>query len=180
MIQFRIANLIGLDINNAQHSVAIDEALIGIDDTESFYEYMRDKKDGIEYATKPEKLISLSHSYKKLQNEALLPHTTAKNFSVQLSEKVESARVFLKNEIEIGNDKPFSRLKVDGDSYFTEKELAALSEIGTSRYLIELAERDELRNKLIDLFLSKFQAKAKYETLTNNQKKVKALIGGER
>jgi len=51
MIQLRIANLMGLDLNSAQHSVAIDEALIGAEDTEAFYQFLEDKKNSIEYET---------------------------------------------------------------------------------------------------------------------------------
>lgn len=177
MYQLRLANITGLDINNAQHSVAIDEAMYSIEDLEAFLEYCRDFKDSIEYATKTEKLDTLATRYKKLQTNAKLPHDTAEKSSYLLAEKVEKARVFLKNELEVGNDKPFSRLKLDGYNYFTEKELDALSAIGSARYLVELAEQNKLQDELIKLFLSKYVTAKKYNALTGNQKKVKALMG---
>ena len=180
MIQIRLANITGLDISNAQHSVAIDEALIGISDTEAFIEYCRDKKDGIEYATKTEKLDTLATRYKRLQEQSMLPTGQAEESSTALAQKVEAARVYLKNEIEVGNDKPFSRLKQDGERYFSDKELEALAEIGSSRYLIELSETHELKNALSKLFISKYVKVKKYNALSDGQKKMKKLIGASK
>jgi len=56
--------------------------------------------------------------------------------------------------------------------------LTALAELGSSGYLIELAEQNRLEDELVKLFLNKYKQKAKYEALSDNQKKVKALIGG--
>jgi len=110
---YRLANIIGLDTTNAQHTVALEEAMLGIEEVEAFLEYVRDKKEAIEYATKTEKLDTLATMYKKLQANAKLPHETAMNFSKQLTHKVEQARTFIKNQIELGNEKPFSSLVVD-------------------------------------------------------------------
>ena len=177
MYQIRLANIIGLDINNAQHSVAIDESLYGVTDKEAFLDYCRDFKDGIQYSTKPERLDTLATAYKKLQNEALLPHDQARSFSKQLSAKVEDARIYLKNELEVGNDRPFSRLTQGGERYFTEKELRALAELGSPMHLILLSEENKLESHLTKLFLGKYVVKAKYASLTDSEKKIKALIG---
>lgn len=178
MYQLRLANIIGLDINNAQHSVAIDEAMYGVDDLEAFLEYCRDKKEGISFATKPERLDTLSTNYKKLQSDAKLPHGIGKESSSLLAKKVEDARVFLKNELEVGNDRPFSRLRIDGESYFTKKELDALASIGSARYLIELSEQNKLQEELLKTFMSKYVMVKKYNSLSDNQKKVIAISGG--
>jgi hypothetical protein len=177
MYQLRLANIVGLDTDNAQHSVAIDESLYGVEDQEAFLEYCRDKKDGIQYATKPERLDTLATKYKKLQAQAKLPYDLANSFSSELIKKVETARTYLKNEIEVGNHTPFSRLKVDGEKYFTKKEINALSGLGSARYIIELSEQNTLQEELIRLFMDKFAVKSKYELLSEGQKKVQALIG---
>jgi len=178
MINIRIANLMGLDLNSAQHSVAIDEALIGIEDTEAFYQFLSDKKNGIEYETKPERLLTLSRMYKKLQEQVKLPNETAMNFSKQLTHKVEQARTYIKNQIELGNERPFSSLTVDGHKFFTDKEIKALSGLGRSSVIIELSEQHKLEDSLTDLFLSKFISKSKHESLTSGQQRMKRLVGG--
>jgi len=178
MINIRIANLMGLDLKSAQHSIAIDEALIGTEDTEAFYQFLEDKKNSIEYETKPERLLTLSRMYKKLQANAKLPHETAMNFSKQLTHKVEQARIFIKNQIELGNEKPFSSLVVDGHSYFTDKEIKTLSGLGRSSVIVELSEQHKLAESLMQLFLSKYISRSKYEALNNSQKEVRRLVGG--
>ncbi|TET81375.1 MAG: hypothetical protein E3J43_00870 [Candidatus Heimdallarchaeota archaeon] len=178
MINIRIANLMGLSLDSAQHSVAIDETLISIEDTEAFYQFLADKKNGIEYETKPERLLTLSRMYKKLQEQAKLPHETALNFSKQLTHKVEQARMYIKNQIEQGNERPFSSLTVGGHKFFTDKELKALSGLGRSSMIIELSEQHKLEDNLTELFLSKYIAKSKYESLTSGQQRVKKLVGG--
>lgn len=178
MVQIRLANITGLDINNAQHSVAVDEALHGIEDTEAFLEYCRDKKEGITFSAKPERLDTLATRYKKLQAAAKLPTDLADSFSTVLCEKVESCRVYIKNEIEVGNDRPFSRLRTDGVPFFTLKELKALAELGSPSHIIALAEENTLKDELVKLFISKFAIKSKYELLSDNQKKVHALAQG--
>jgi len=176
MINIRIANLMGLSLDSAQHAVAIDEALIGIEDTEAFYQFLSDKKNGIEYETKPERLLTLSRMYKKLQEKAKLPNETAMNFSKQLTHKVEQARTYIKNQIEQGNERPFSSLTVDGHKFFTDKELKALSGLGRSSVIIEFSEQHKLEESLTELFLSKYITKSKYESLTSGQQKIMHLL----
>ncbi|TET89663.1 MAG: hypothetical protein E3J96_01425 [Sulfurovum sp.] len=176
MLPLRIANLMGLDTKSAQHGAAITEALHNIEDTEAFYQFLSDKKNGIEYETKPERLLTLARMYKKLQERAKLPNETAMNFSKQLMLKVEQARTYIKNQIEQGNERPFSSLTVDGHKFFTDKEIKALSGIGRSSVIIELSEQHKLEDSLTELFLSKFIAKSKHESLTSGQQRVKKLV----
>ena len=176
MIQYRISNLMGLDTKSSQHGVCITEAIHGIEDTEAFYEFLSDKKNGIEYETKPERLITLSRMYKRLQEKAKLPNELAMNFSTQLTHKVEQARTYVKNQIELGNTKPFSSLAVDGNKFFTDKEIMALSGIGSASVIIELSEQHKLKDNLVRLFLSKFAKMSKHNALTSGQKKVMHLL----
>jgi len=179
MINIRIANLMGLSLDSAQHSVAIDEALISIEDTEAFYQFLANEKDSITtYGKdeKPERLMTLTRMYKKLQEKAKLPHETAMNFSKQLTHKVEQARTYIKNLLDSGEDKPFSRLHISGEPYFSKKEISALSMIGRSEAIIELSELYKLEDNLIKLFLSKYITKSKYEALTDGQQQTKHLI----
>lgn len=178
-INYRLANIVGLNADNGQHGVAIVEALHGIENTEDFLSYCRIYKEGIQYATKAERLDTLATRYKTIQANAKLPHDIAETFSKTLVRKVEVARVFLKNELDSGNDKPFSRLKVAGEPYFTKKEINALSELKLSpSAIIGLAEENTLGKELVKLFMSKFAIKSEHELLTDNQKKVKQLLHG--
>lgn len=180
MYQLRIANIIGLDINNAQHSVAIDEAMYGVEDLEAFLEYCRAKKDGIEFSTKPEKLDTLATKYKKLQSDAKLPIGNATLFSKRLADKVDEARIFIKNELEKGVLRPFSSLRSNGEKYFTDKEINALSKVGSAATIIELSELELLEENLSQLFLNSYIKKSKYEQLSEGSKKVQALIGAKK
>jgi len=173
-----LSGMMGIDINDAKSAVFIGETIKGIDDLDAFIEYCRDKKEAIEYATKTEKLDTLATMYKKLQANAKLPHETAMNFSKQLTHKVEQARTFIKNQIELGNEKPFSSLVVDGHSYFTDKEIKALSGLGRSSVIVELSEQHKLEDSLMKLFLSKYISRSKYEALNNSQKEIRRLVGG--
>jgi len=177
MIQIRLANLMGLDINNSQHSVAITEALHGVEDVNMFYDFCNDKKYGIEYTTKPERLMILATRYKKLQDDAKLPIENANNFSRLIVIKVEECKTFIKNQIENGNPRPFSSLRIDGSRYFTDKELKALATLGSSSYIIELTELGELQEKLTEKFLQFYKKKASYTALTDGQKRINKLIG---
>jgi len=180
MMDIRLANATGLDIANAQHSVAIAEALHGIEDQNAFLDFCVEKKDGIKTfgkAEKPERLITLSRRYKKLQEQAALPHDTAKTFSGKLTDKVSQVRLSIKNAYEAGNNRPFSTLKVNGERFFTDKELNALASIGSINYIIELSETGEMKGKLIDLFMQAHINNTKYAALSDGQRKMQKLIG---
>ncbi len=171
MIEYRLANAMGLDTSNAQHSVAITEALNGIENHNAFLEFCIDKKEGIEYATKPEKLITLSVRYKKLQAEAKVPLDVAKTFSDQITEKVKNCRTFIEDSNTL-----FSKLKVDGQYYFEPKELRALSTLGSTMHIIELSKIGELKDELMKKFIEKYTEPKKYDTLTNGQKRINKMI----
>jgi len=181
MLPLRICNLMGLDSKSSQHGVAITEALHGIDNTEAFYQFLADKKDSITtYGKdeKPERLMTLSRMYKKLQEKAKLPNEKAKTFSEKLTHKVAIVKTFVKNQIELGNPRPFSTIgdTESNEYYFTQKEIRALSELGSSAIIVELSEQYKLEDSLTELFLSKYIAKSKYEALSGGQKRTKHLI----
>ena len=171
-----VASILNIKIDNPLVITDMEHELQQIEDLAAYREYIRDNFSTVEYATGFQKFIILTNQYKSMQEMANIPMDVASSFSKTLADKVEEARVFLKNELEVGNDKPFSRLKQEGESYFTDKELAALAELGTARYLVELAELKELEDKLIELFVKKYRQKAKYDSLTAGEKKIKGLL----
>ena len=172
-----LSGIMGLDLSDPSTALFVSQTIVGIEDIDTFIEYCRDKKDGIEYSTKTEKLDTLATKYKKLQKDAKLPHDTARSFSKTLVDKVNTARPTIKNLIEQGVMRPFSSLILHGDKYFTDKEIKALGGIGSSSLIIEYYEQNILEDKLISLFLSKYISKAKYESLADGQRKIQKMIG---
>jgi len=175
---YRLANIIGLDTTNAQHTVALEEAMFGIEEVEAFLEYVRDKKEAIEYATKTEKLDTLATMYKKLQANAKLPHETAQSFSKQLTKKIGMIKTIAKNKLEIGDEVDLSKFKGGGDSLFSVKEVSAIKELGRMEAILEMHDMHRLEDELMKLFLGKYVAKSKYEALSSNQQRVKRIVGG--
>ena len=171
-----LAGIFGLDLTNAQVAVFIAETTKDIEDLNTFIDYCRDHKEGIEFASKTEKLDILAGKYKKLQEQAKLPHATANQFSKNLAHKVSQANTYIKNLIEQGEQRPFSRLQVDGHPFFGDKEIKALSELGTSNLILELSDTHTLEESIIQLFLRKYIKKASYESLTDGQKRIKKLL----
>lgn len=175
---YRLANIIGLDTTSAQHNVAIMEALNGIEDIEAFFEYCRDHKEGIQYATKTERLDTLATKYKKLQRAAKVPIDSLKSFSETLTHKMDQARSTIKELNDNGVKNPFVALRLNGEYFFTEKEINALKEIGSPVYVVELSETHELQDKILELAVKKYEDKSKYKALTAGQEKVMQLLDG--
>lgn len=171
-----IASIVGLDMGDINHAVFVSETIRGIDSLDAFIEFCRKEKGGIQFASKTDRLDTLATRYKKIQENAKLPHEIANGFTAIVVRKVEDARTYLKNELEVGNDRPFSRLRKDGKSYFSIKELTALAGVGTPRYIIELSEQNKLADALYKLYMNKFAIKKQNELLTTNQKKVLGYV----
>jgi len=153
----RIANLFGLDINNAQHSLAIVDAMQGISDTAEFIEYCRSRKGGIEYATKTEKLDTLSHKYKQKQIDSQLEqkYQNGDAYSKRIAEKVKACRNFVE---EAGCK--FSEVWKDGERLFEDHEIRALKEVGSPTVVIELSRRHTLAAKISELYADKVRGQA--------------------
>jgi len=178
-IKLRLANVMGLDADNAQHNVAITEALHGISEAEEFIQYCRDHKNGIEYETKVEKLDTLATRFKKSKLTAQLPHDTANTFTSTIVKKIEVVRIMAKNEIEANGDVDFSKFKVNGEKYFTKKEVNALKALGcSSATIIGLHETFMLKDELYRLYMDKFAIQTANNLLTDNQKKIQKLTQG--
>jgi hypothetical protein len=146
---YRIANIFGLDVNRAQHSVAIVDAIRGIEDIEGFIAYCREKKHGIEYASKTEKLDMLSAEYRSREEERKLEsaRSNAERFAATVAGKVKECRNFVEEE---GID--FSQVGVNGEKFFSEKEVRALELLGSPIYIVELSRVSRLEEELVKLY----------------------------
>lgn len=180
---FRLANVVGLDTDNTQHSIALKEAMHEIKDPEAFIEYCRDHKETIKTFGKHEKaerLDTLATRYKKLQDQADLPHAKAELSSKTLDDLFANLRMWLKNEVEVGKDPDLKKIKLGGDLYFTDAQADALIQIGSNICLIELSEQNKLKTEIKGLFMSKYIKKSKYASLTQGQQKIAGMIGSIR
>lgn len=154
----RLANVMGLDINNKQHTVAIIDAFYGVVSKEDFIEYCRNNKDGIEYATKTEKLDTLATRYKReLEREQLADKLKdGEKYSEHLAQKVKQTQNIIEEKSCMFRD-----IRLNGDRYFADHELRALASIGSTSAIIELSRLGKLADAVYDLYADKIQQKAK-------------------
>lgn len=169
---------IGLNSKSADDTSFVLFHCQGIQDIEAFYEYCIENKDMIEYQTKKERFVSLARRYKNIQTEKYLPYDKAGLSSKKLTELFNDVRLFLKNEIELGRNPNIRNITSDGKKYFNDKQVDALEKIGSVSYLIYLSEHEELQEMLIELYIEEFKNKLNYKSLSDGEKKVKALLGG--
>lgn len=173
---YQIANIFGLDVNNKQHSIAIIDALNGIDNLDEFVAYCRDGREKIKFASKTEKLDALAYAYKKEQLEKKLPHDKARSYARNLSEKV-------KNCVQTIEDYHCRfRDIVNADTkarVFERHELVALSKIGTTGTVVMLSRDGDLEDKIYEAFIqAKREEFVKTKRLgAGTDKSVSALIG---
>ena len=174
---YRLANIMGLNTDNMQQTVALKESLVGINDVDEFLDFCRDKKDGIEYSTKTEKLDTLSTMYKKLQHQKSLPHDTAKTFTHQIVEKVEAVRIHIKNKIAEGDDRKQFTDYMKVDMPFNAKEISALNGLNKRpTHIISMSESNTLEGALYDFFMVAFARNKNTKVLTDNQKRVHSMV----
>ena len=174
---YRLANVMGLDAQNAQHTIALKEAMHTIADEEDFINFCRTQKDGVEYSTKVEKLDTLSTRYKSTINN--IPMELLEKFSREIADKFKIAEQILRDNEAILTEKGLVGLVVDHQQYFTNKEIELLEATGGLNRLINLLELGTLYESLYTASVKKTLEARKYTALTDGQKKVKALIGGK-
>jgi len=165
MVSFeRVANIFGLDINNAQHTVGISDALQGINNQDAFIEYCREHKSSIEYVSKTEKLDMLAGRYKDVELDARLAESYAKGdkYAVTLAKKVKECMSTVED-----NYCKWKHIKLDCKPFFEEHELRALDEVGSTAVVIEYARTAKLVDEIAKLYKDKLK-----------QKERKALTGG--
>ena len=141
----------GLDVDNAQHSSLILEALHDIADVEKFLEYCRSHKDGVQYMNRVEKLDTLATRYKKEEND--IPKELLEKFCKNLAAKFKEAISVLRANEEYLTD--LHKLKADGEQYFTDKEISLLDDTGKLNRLISLYELGTLYGALYDKSVKK-------------------------
>ena len=89
----RLANVAGLDVENPQHLVAITDAIqeVGNELCMAFVEFVRRRKDGVEYQSKVERLDTLVSAFTREAEEEKVKDR-ANSFAYRLTQKVKAIR----------------------------------------------------------------------------------------
>ncbi len=164
-----VGSLLNIKIDNPLIIEDMKQELLKVKNLVVYREYIRDnlKHPDVDFSTGFQKFIILTNKYLKMEESVTLPHDTAKAFSKQLSHKVKQTRNIVEDKNIV-----FSMLKVDGEKFFTDKELKALQGIGSVVYIIESSRQNTLEEQLIDLFLGKYIAKSNYTALPERVKQL--------
>ena len=174
MFRLRLANVMGMDINNAQHGVGIADALTGITNPEAFVLYCREQKDAVTYSNRVEKLDTLATRYKKIEEEKLLEnkYTQGEKYAKALSAKIIECRNFIED-----NDISFSEIRGENKAtYFEDHELRMLEKIGSQITVIEYSKVNRLAGEIYKKYVEAIrQQRIEQKSLPINPK-VKALL----
>lgn len=172
VLKMRIANILGLDADKAQHNVAIEEALHGISNIDDFIAFCRSNRDGIEYVTKTERLDILATKYKKKLFDAEVSKRLdgGKAYADILARKVRETRNIVEEKACLFRD-----IRKDGERYFKDHELRALAEIGGTWSIIEMSRTGELRDRIFDLYKDKIKDKVRTEKQIAGKQPVKQV-----
>ncbi len=169
----RLANVMGMDINNDQDKVAIYDALSSVSVPSDFIEWMREKRDTVEYANRREKLTILHTRYKKTVDD--IPTNTIESATRVTVQKFKDAISILRDREE-EFDGHLERLQVSTIQWFDNSEIERLSAIGGLRNCITAYEEGKLYEKLYDASVKRYLENKKYNALTDGQKKIKKLM----
>lgn len=171
----RLGNVLGIDIDKEQHKIALLDAISGVSNPDDFIEYCRDKKDSIDYANRLDKLETLFTRYKNTIDD--IPTEALQKFCKNLSDKIKVAISVLRDKEEcLSVD--LKRLQVDGNQYFTNKEINLLNEVGGLNRIMQLYELNTLYDTLYSSSVKKTLTARQHEALTDNQQRVKRIVGG--
>lgn len=175
MYKLKVANVMGLDANNSQYGLLIMEVLDGVNDADDFIDYLRTRKEGVEYANRIEKLDGLAYQYKRSDRnlpkevQGMLPkycNSIVDKFSQSIQILEDNEEVF---------EGHLSRLKVSGTQWFMNKEISSLEAIGSLRKCISLYKENSLYEKLYEVSIKRYLVSKTESLLTDGQKRVKLI-----
>ncbi len=170
---YQLANVMGLDVSNPQHTALLKEAMHNIILPDDFIEYCRKYKEGITYSNRVEKLDLLATRYKSTINDIPVDsiegatRITVKKFKDAIS-KLRDNEIILEGHLE--------RLVVNHDQWFTNQEINRLNAIGRLRNCIYAYEVGSLYEKLYEVSVKRYLFNKNESLLTVGQKRIKGLI----
>lgn len=170
----RLANAMGMDIDNAQDQIGILDALTSVSNPYSFTQWIKDNRETISYSNRRDKLTILHKKYKDTIDN--IPTGLLQRFSKEVATKFKNAIQVLRDNEEHLTDN-LRKLNSGGVQYFTKKEIELLDATGCLNRLISLHELGTLNEALYSASVKKTLISMQ-PTLTDNQKKVKQLLHG--
>lgn len=178
-----LCGVLGVDTNSTTQSQMVAFSCMGIEDMWGFVAYVRDKHTSIAYAKPLQKLDQLAMAYKELQNRAINADKYAKA-AVWIQEIVtkckachgviESHRMggVVEGKYTEGTACEWRHLQVEGKPYFSQKQLEALSRVGSFVYTTECLKDDTLIDKLTTAYQKAVLAPKPYEMLADKTKNI--------
>ncbi len=169
----RLANVLGMDISNDQDKIALYDALNAVTVPSDFIEWMRSKRDTVEYANRREKLTILLTRYKNTVDDIPVDsiegatRITVKKFKDAIS-KLRDDEIILEGHLE--------RLIANEVQWFTNEEISRLNAIGSLRNCIYAYEAGSLYEKLYDVSVKRYLVNKNNTLLTDGQKRIKRML----
>jgi len=178
-----LCGVLGVDTNSTSQSQMVAFSVMGIEDIWAFVEYVRDKHTDIEYAKPLQKLDQLAITYKELQNRAKNAAKYAKaeawiqEIVTKCSEchkQIESERMggFVNGKYVAGREIEWRHIYEGGKPYFKEKQLEALSRVGSFIYTAQCLKNGTLIDKLTSEYQKALEPPKAYEVLNDRTKNI--------
>jgi len=181
-----LAGVVGLDLSDASNAVFMSEVVKDMRHLDMFIEFCRDKKEGITYTTKSERLDILANRFKKLEEKERLKDKYANGdaWTDGIVWKVSQCRTMLINAraheeyMCSGKDIGFKHLvkPEHKEKLFTNKELSALHSVGSTTDIIGYCEDGSLKSKLMAVYMAAYKRKSSYKALGLGAKRVMSLV----
>jgi len=168
----RLANVIGMDIDKEQDQLALVDALSSVSVPSDFIEWIRGKRDTVEYSNRREKLTILHTRYKKDVDD--IPIDSISTQTKITVAKFKEAISFIRDNEEKLEDH-LERFKVEGKQWFDNSEISRLMAIGTLRKCISEYEAGNLYEELYNVSVKRYLINKTDNSLTDNQKRVKDM-----
>jgi len=181
------ANLLGLQIKDMQHSMALGQVFSQIDknNINSFYEFCKMNKHKYKKEIRGTMLINLYDDFIVYKNNLMLPYKQSERFSDTLIRKlsyvINDIEFIISNEYLIKDSKIVFKGLFSWDIYkdtkpFTKAEKNALNGLGTASYVIESYRTGAIKDDLIDLYMQRYVADKKNKALSTGEKKVFGIL----
>jgi len=172
----RLANVMGMDINNEQDKIAVYDALNSVSVPSDFIEWSRARRDTVTYANRREKLTILHTRYKNEVDD--IPIDTIESATRLTVGKFKIAIGHLRdNEEKLEGH--LEKVIVDSKPYFEETEISRLMAIGTLRKCISAYEVGSLYEELYNVSVKRYLVSKNNASLTDGQKRINKMLKGK-
>ncbi len=152
MIKY-VAGMLNIQTDSELIVLDMTEELVKIRDVAKYRAYLRKNlvSPDVEYQTGFQKFIILTDKYLSIEEDiALAPYYAKGEIAAKrVSDKVKQVRVIVEDE-ECG----FKHIRLDGDQFFTDKELISLAGIGSTQTIIDYSRTHKLTGELYKAYIA--------------------------